>query len=314
MQNKTFLRHYSELLSLDLGSEKSILFADSGGTKTDWCLICGDHFYFFSTESYHPYSLSSPTKLDLLLFWKDLTKKLGISCHFYGAGCSSEENQTKIREHFTTETHFIVFEVASDLVAAGISLLGNQEGYVGILGTGSVLTYYKNKQITEIIGGFGYLLGDEGSGYYFGKLVLQKFLSNTLSDDLQALIVTSYGARKHILSKSYQSDGKSFISGIQLHSENPIIQEEIDRIHSENIELFLTTYLPKETKQKEISFVGSYAFYQQNLLKEALEKVGWKLVKVIQKPIDALAERETDLRGPQEPMSDGASRTSGTDE
>lgn len=293
MQNKTFLIHYTDLLSFDLTSKKSVLIADSGGTKTDWCLICGDDFYFFSTESYHPNTLSSPSKLELTQFWINLTQKLAISCHFYCAGCSSEENQTKIKNHFTNEANFIQFEVASDLVAAGIALLGKEEGYVGILGTGSVLTYYKNKQITEIIGGFGYLLGDEGSGYYFGKLVLQKYLNNELSEALTSLLETQYGNRSSILKNSYSPEGKAFISGIQIQSEIVNIQREINLIHQENIELFLTTYLPKETAEKEISFVGSYAFYQQEILKTALEKLGWELRTVIQKPIEKLVLRHS---------------------
>ncbi len=293
MQNKTFLTHYTDLLSFDLTSEKSVLIADSGGTKTDWCLICGDDFYFFSTESYHPNTLSSPSKLELTQFWIDLTQKLSISCHFYGAGCSTEENQTKIKNHFTNGANFIQFEVASDLVAAGIALLGKEEGYVGILGTGSVLTYYKNKQITEIIGGFGYLLGDEGSGYYFGKLVLQKYLNNELSGALTSLLETQYGNRSYILKNCYSPEGKAFISSVQIKSESEIIQREINLIHQENIELFLSTYLPKETAEKEISFVGSYAYYQQDLLKVALENLGWKLVEVIQKPIEKLVLRHS---------------------
>ena len=293
MQNKTFLPHYTDLLSFDLTSKKSVLIADSGGTKTDWCLISAEHFYFFSTESYHPNTLSSPSKLELTQFWKDLTQKLAISCHFYGAGCSTEENQTKINNHFTNDANFIQFEVTSDLVAAGIALLGKEEGYVGILGTGSVLTYFKNQQITEIIGGFGYLLGDEGSGYYFGKLVLQKFLNNTLYEALTYLLESQYGNPSSILKNSYTPEGKAFISGIQIYSESEIIQHEINQIHLENIELFLTTYLPKETAKKEISFIGSYAFYQQEILKTALEKLGWKLRKVIQKPIEELVLRHS---------------------
>ena len=293
MQNKTFLTHYSDLISIDLTFEKSVLIADSGGTKTDWCLISPNHYYFFSTESYHPNTLSSPSKFELLVFWKDLTRKLAITCHFYGAGCSTEENQTKIKNHFTKDTNFIQLKVASDLIAAGIALLGNKEGYVGILGTGSVLTYYNKSQITEIIGGFGYLLGDEGSGYYFGKLVLQKYLKNELSKALTSLFETQYGNRYHILKNCYSPEGKAFISGMQINSDSEIIQREINLIHKENIDLFLTTYLPKEPVNKEISFVGSYAFYQKEILKTALEKLGWELVKVIQKPIEELVLRHS---------------------
>ena len=178
MLNKQVLGHYTELLTLPFkDQQKGLLIADSGGTKTDWCLIINNKYYFFITESYHPTSLDKTSKVELLEFWKHLTQKTKISCHFFGSGCSSEENQVKIKDHFSQKSSFQLFVVSSDLVAAGIALLGNEEGYVGILGTGSVLTYYKNKQITEIIGGFGYLLGDEGSGYYFGKLALQKYLN-----------------------------------------------------------------------------------------------------------------------------------------
>jgi hypothetical protein len=294
MQNKTFLKTHEEILQFaHLATKKGKLVADSGGTKTDWALQIEEQTYFFTTESYHPSTLDLPSKKILLDFWKQISETFELEIHFFGAGCSSEENQVKIKDHFTQNTLFKSFEVASDLVAAGIALLGNEEGYVGILGTGSVLTYYQDKQITEIIGGFGYLLGDEGSGYYFGKLVLQKYLNNELSEALKTLFSSTYGTRKQLLSQCYGKEGKSFISSIQLHSENTTIQEEIDRIHTENIQLFLSTYLPKDAKINEISFVGSYAFYQQKLLKITLEKMDWKLRKVIQKPILALAERVT---------------------
>ena len=122
---------------------------------------------------------------------------------------------------------------------------------------------------------------------------MQKFLNNELSEELKTLVENTCGTRNQLISKSYQNDGKAFISSIQLHCENPIIQEEIDRIHAENIGLFLTNYLPKETKTTEISFVGSYAYYQQEILKTALDKLGWKLVQVIQKPIEKLVLRHS---------------------
>ena len=294
MLNKHYLTSYSDLLQVTFDEQqKGILVADSGGTKTDWCLITNDQPFFFTTESYHPTRLDQTSKIELLDFWKQLTQKLTISCHFYGAGCSTVENQEKIKTHFNQHSTFKSFVVASDLVAAGIALHGNDEGYVGILGTGSVLTYYKNKQITDIIGGFGYLLGDEGSGYYFGKLVLQKYLNMELSEDLKALIEVQYGQRGAILQNCYSPNGKAFISNIQLHSENESIQQEINRIHTENIELFLNKYLPQDSALKEISFVGSYAFYQQEILKISLKKGGWKLGKVIQKPIEVLVMRHS---------------------
>ena len=105
------------------------------------------------------------------------------------------------------------------------------------------------------------------------------------------MVEVHYGKRAAILQNCYSPDGKAFISSIQLHSENPIIQKEINEIHSENIELFLNKYLPQDSAFKEISFVGSYAFYHQELLKIALEKVGWRSKQIIRKPIEKLVEK-----------------------
>jgi hypothetical protein len=52
--------------------------------------------------------------------------------------------------------------------------------------------------------------------------------------------------------------------------------------------LFLTKYLPKNKTIAEISFIGSYAFFNEELLKELLIKSGVRLKKIIQKPIDEL--------------------------
>ena len=123
--------------------------------------------------------------------------------------------------------------------------------------------------------------------------MIQKYLNNELSKALTSLFETQYGNSSYILKNCYCPEGKAFISSIQIKSESEIIQREINLIHQENIELFLSTYLPKETAQKAISFIGSYAFYQQEILKTALEKLGWELRTVIQKPIEKLVLRHS---------------------
>ena len=62
--------------------------------------------------------------------------------------------------------------VYSDLLGACHSVLGKNQGTVAILGTGSVVCHFNGNEITEIQGGLGYLLGDEGSGYFFWEFVV----------------------------------------------------------------------------------------------------------------------------------------------
>lgn len=281
-----FLQNPFELFNYSLPNH-SLLVADSGGTKTDWCLITNETFYYFETLSYHPTNL--PSEDYLYEFWKNITEENRITVNFFGAGCSNSIQKHQLKSYFN-RYNWLSFEVDSDLIAAGIALWNNASGYIGILGTGSVSAFYSNKQILSIQGGLGYILGDEGSGFYFGKILIQKLLNNELSGSLSTALHSTLGNRGEILSKIYSEKGKKFISSIQTNefiTKEELIQE-ISMIHRENIRLFIQTSLPAITKETSISFVGSYAFYNSILLEEELQSYKWKLEKVIQKPIQGL--------------------------
>lgn len=283
-----FLQHPFELFNASISS-KSILLSDSGGTKTDWCLISAQTHYYFETLSYHPSDLPSADYLDD--FWSQLTKISQVSVYFFGSGCASSIQKLHIKRYFKKYA-WASFDVDSDLVAAGIALWKNQSGFIGILGTGSVSAFYSEKAISNVSGGLGYILGDEGSGFYFGKILIQKLLNNELSGSLSAELYQALGNRGEILSKIYSEKGRTFISSIQTNefiTKEELIQE-ISIIHRENIRLFIQTSLPAIVKETSISFVGSYAYFHEKLLTEELRFNNWKLVRVIQKPIQGLVE------------------------
>ena len=68
------------------------------------------------------------------------------------------------------------------------------QGIACILGTGSNSGYYNGRAITRNSPGLGYVLGDEGSGAYLGKRVLQYFLYNTFDEELRAKFESQYTA------------------------------------------------------------------------------------------------------------------------
>src|SRR5437867_2199545 len=74
--------------------------------------------------------------------------------------------------------------VENDLKAAAIATCGDEKGIVCILGTGSNCCYYDGKKIQQGNAGLGYVLGDEASGAYFGKKILQRFFYWKLSPAL----------------------------------------------------------------------------------------------------------------------------------
>jgi hypothetical protein len=270
--------------------KKALLIADSGGSKTDWCLV--DHLgnaHYFTTESYHPHRMTEEWILEQAAFWKEYTAIYDLEVHFFGAGCLKENNQGVVKEAFA-QWHITNVSVSSDLVGAAYALLGNQDGVIGILGTGSVAAVIRDHRVEQVLGGYGHLLGDEGSGYSFGKHLLYNYVHQAFSVDLMRELEKVLGTRETIFKEVYGPLGKNYISEISKRTVHLKEFEEIALLHQQNIAEFVEQYLVKHPGLTEISFVGSYAFHQQNNLRKVLEMMGVQLTKVIDRPIEHLTE------------------------
>lgn len=104
---------------------------------------------------------------------KDITNKV-IICGMAGL-VSNADKIPNIKDIFAT----VGFEDTNTYLASDIDLakqLIEDHGAILISGTGSIC-FAKNAGQDKRIGGYGYALGDEGSGYYIGKLALQAALA-----------------------------------------------------------------------------------------------------------------------------------------
>jgi N-acetylglucosamine kinase-like BadF-type ATPase len=68
-------------------------------------------------------------------------------------------------------------------------LLIGEEGAILIAGTGSIC-FSKSAGVEKRIGGYGWALGDEGSGFYIGKLALQAALDDEFQHDVTPFVLT----------------------------------------------------------------------------------------------------------------------------
>jgi len=270
--------------------KKALLIADSGGSKTDWCLIdqLGNRHYF-QTASYHPHLMSDQWISQQAKNWLDYTRIYDLEVHFFGAGCLKDQNRKLVEKAFTTWNIERV-NISSDLIGAAYSLLGDEDGVIGILGTGSVAAKIEGQSVKEVYGGFGYLLGDEGSGYAFGKKLLHNYIKDCFSIELSHSLKEILGEREEIIAEVYGPQGKQFIAGIAKSTHELSVFNEIVQIHEQNIVEFVEQYLQKIPELKDVSFVGSYAFHHQNILRKVLKMKGLQLHKVIERPIEELAE------------------------
>lgn len=265
------------------------MIADSGGTKTDWCFvdILGNTNYF-TTASYHPNLMSDEWIEANESFWKKYSIIKDLEVHFYGSGCLKEPNRTKVKLVFE-KWGFKDVQVESDILAAARACFGKEDGWIGILGTGSVLAEIENHRIKNVYGGLGPLIGDEGSGFYFGKLLIDNYLKDKFSLETIREIESTMITEGFMSLDSNAPANKEFIASLSgLFSGS--LNLEIQQLHLENISCFIEKYFPATIVNKTICFVGSYAHYNQRIIKELLLKRHLNLGVVITKPIELLSE------------------------
>ena len=117
-----------------------ILLADSGSTKTDWCLAeNGKAVKSIKTRGTNPFfqtedEIAAEIEASLL---PELPSADIDDVFFYGAGCTAEKLpvlEKALRRHLNVKGRL---EVASDMLAAARSICGHEPGIACILGTGS---------------------------------------------------------------------------------------------------------------------------------------------------------------------------------
>ena len=252
------------------------IIADSGGSSTNWGIVLTtNEVVFIQTDSLHPkYALSADFSLATL---QSQFREMSVPLYFYGAGCSGELVQKQMHG-LLMQLGFSEIHVFPDTLAACRALYGNKPGWVAILGTGSVLVEYDGSGITRRVGGYGSLIGDEGSGFYFGKLLVQYLLG---TEKWEAEWIELFQSREWILSKLASSDAQKWISGLGAKTA----EMDFRFLHEENAVLFVKLYCLPIHDLKEISFIGTYGFEQKVVFTQVFENQSISVVKGIASPI-----------------------------
>lgn len=252
------------------------IIADSGGSSTNWGIVLTtNEVVFIQTDSLHPkYALSADFSTAAL---RSQFQEMSVPLFFYGAGCSTELVQKQM-QGLLMQMGFSEVQVFPDTLAACRALYGNKRGWVAILGTGSVLVQYDGSRIARRVGGYGSLIGDEGSGFYFGKLLVQYLLRR---EEWKKEWIELFHSRERILSKLATSDAQKWISG--LGAETAKIDFRF--LHEENASLFVKEYCLPIPELKQISFIGTYGFAQKTIFTQVFEDQSIIVERGIASPI-----------------------------
>ncbi len=277
----------------------AMLIADSGSTKCEWCYVSQGKKKIVETPGISPYFLDevqvAAVIRDHLLPAMPTMKPVLI--FFYGTGCGAPVNRKRIRQALALIFPAARIDVQDDLTGAARGVCGTGKGVVGILGTGSNAGYYNGKKIVKNSPGIGYILGDEGSGAYLGRKVLQYYMYRTFDEILLAKFNEKYHTTaSEILDEVYKKPlANRYIAGYAMFLAENRGHYMVENILEDGINDFFFYHLCKfgEVWKVPVHFIGSVAFGYQDVVLELCKSYEWEPGNILKKPMEGLIRYHT---------------------
>ena len=272
----------------------NILIADGGSTKCEWCMLHGGRKSSVETQGISPYFLNRQQIEHLLEneLLPGIKKILPDEIHYYGTGCASAENRKMIHQAIRKIFPHAKVHVDHDLMGAARALCGKTKGIVCNLGTGSFACYFDGKKIVKSRPGLGYVLGDEGSGAYLGRKVLQYYLYDTFDEELRYRFDASYvTTRAEILDHVYkQPMPNRYLASFTMFLAQNRGHYMIENIIEDGLNDFFFYHINKfsESWRLPVHFIGSIAFVFKDVVKDLCASYELELGHILQKPMDGL--------------------------
>ncbi|MEP1782743.1 MAG: N-acetylglucosamine kinase [Reichenbachiella sp.] len=274
-----------------------ILIGTSGSSKCDWELIQDNRKVLtLSSSGINPYfhtediiEISIRSLGDLLKYIEEIEVVF-----FYGSGCSSKKLQNIVQRALNQVFIKSHIYVNHDIVAAAFATYEGTSNFTCLMGTGANSCFFDGDIVRQEVPGIDYVLGDEGSGAYFGKILLQSFLRKQLPDEIAADFEETYSLDIHdILQNVYMKPFAnvylaSFAQFIHKHKDHPFFRVMLKDGIRKYVEIYLECF--PDHKNHAVHFVGSIPYFFEDILKEILVEKEIELGKIIKEPIEQLVQ------------------------
>lgn len=299
---------------------KYILIADSGATKCSWAAIGPDgEVKLFDTPGVNlavnspeaislavhsvfvQFPLQYPLEWHLVSLGADEKGKLGfvIECvteiWIYSAGATSDETTELVKYAFGAMFPNAEVNVLSDILGAARAVCGSESGIVGILGTGSNSCFYDGETIVKQGLGGGYVLGDEGSGAWFGKRLLSDFIRDLLPEEMAEALQREHSLDyQTIVENVYRAEAPSrYLASFfpfLLKWAKPVTEGYAAALLREGIGEFLDRCIAGryDSHVHSLNLCGSVAWLCRDMIAECAAARGMILGKIVKSPIDGL--------------------------
>jgi len=276
---------------------------DSGGTKCELLLadtenkilfsklFKGVHFSIAGNKIYSN-KISEYIKSSLKEVKLNIKNCLAIGIG--AAGAREEKDRSGLKYSFEKKLKHSNILVTTDAMTALYGAFEGREGIILISGTGSVLYGYTKGKIIRV-GGWGRIIGDEGSGYWIGKralnLIMKEYDSRVNKKSLLTeKLLETYGINNRNVNE------KIFHHGFEIQRLAPLVIESAENNCRVSLNIvneavsFLTDHIKTflkvsgRKKETEIAFIGSI-IENRNILSDRLKKEIKKLkvIRVVDK-------------------------------
>lgn len=273
-----------------------IAIVDGGSTKCDWVILDEFGKIFLKTETigFNPNIILPDLIVSEIEKNQNLTsiKERMQSVFFYGSGCGLVENQAIVERELQKVFKNAEIIVKEDLTAAAYAAYNGKPAIVCILGTGSNSCYFDGETVRRELPSLGFLIGDEGSGSAMGKHLLRRFFMKKLPEDLHQKFQEKYqltieDALKNMYhnprANAYLADFNKFVVENKSH---PYFQNMVFDEMKNYLDYQVLPYA--EAKNSEINFIGSIAYYYEDILRSAAAELNLTVGRIVQKPIESL--------------------------
>ncbi len=271
------------------------IIADSSSTRTEWVLVDGENIVERAfTQGLNPYfqsrrEISHIIRLELP---EAFFRRRWEHVYFYGAGCANAE-KTKVMEQSLVAQFKTPVTVESDLLGAARGLLVKASGLACILGTGSNSCHYDGEKIIKNVRPLGFILGDEGSGAYLGKV----FLSDCLKG-IAPLKICSAFFEKYQITPDEIMDAvyTNPLPNRSLSAYSYFLSEHLDNeyvyqlVYGAFMSFFVRNISAYNYAELPISFVGATATTYADVLNKVAQDFGVEISKIIQSSMPGLIQ------------------------
>jgi N-acetylglucosamine kinase-like BadF-type ATPase len=272
-----------------------LLVADGGSSKTDWVLQKTDKStQKITSGGFNPIFNSEKDIARFLNQIKDfdeIESKI-TEIYFFGAGCTTPDKREIVSNALSQKFVNAFISVDSDSLGSAIATCKDKPGISCILGTESNVSFYDGNQNFPSKLGLGYILGEEGSGTYFGKILITDFLYQKMPNEIADSFYDAFKINKEVVIKNlYQKSYPnyylaSFAPFMSTHASHPYVKDLVFK----GLQAFINTHvlIYPDFRSYYCHFVGSIAYHFKDTLKEICTQNEVNCGLILEKHIDEL--------------------------